>query len=170
MSRLQEELTFTQFETMCARYPDRAAVVYLGEAFSFARLSDLINRFATSLDRLGVHQGDKVMLYVANSAQWVFHAIVMLILLRWMLGGFSGSGLAGAALKAGVASATMGLVVAGAWFWAESLAQGTLSLGLSLGGVCILGAAIYGGLLFLLRVPELGLIWRMASDRLRRPS
>lgn len=71
MSRLQEELTFTQFETMCARYPDRAAVVYLGEAFSFARLSDLINRFATSLDRLGVHQGDKVMLYVANSAQWV---------------------------------------------------------------------------------------------------
>ena len=51
--------------------PGRAALVYLGESFSYARLKDLIDRFATALNGLGVNKGDKVMLYVSNSPQWV---------------------------------------------------------------------------------------------------
>ena len=68
---MEAELTFTQFEKMVKKYPDRPAVVYLGESFTFARLQNLIHRFATALNRLGVRKGDKVMLYIANSAQWV---------------------------------------------------------------------------------------------------
>ena len=56
---------------MCEKYPDRPAIIYLGEKFSYARLSNLIDRFATALNRLGVDKGDKVMLYVSNSVQWV---------------------------------------------------------------------------------------------------
>src|SRR4030066_1961555 len=68
---MSEELTFTQFEKMCEKYPDRPAIIYLGERFSFARLKNLIDRFATALNRLGVGKGDKVMLYISNSVQWV---------------------------------------------------------------------------------------------------
>src|SRR5512135_2804253 len=68
---MEPELTFTQFEKMCEKYPDRPAIIYLGEKFSFARLRNLIDRFGTALRRLGVKKGDKVMLYITNSAQWV---------------------------------------------------------------------------------------------------
>jgi long-chain acyl-CoA synthetase len=68
---MKDELTFTQFERMCEKYPDRPAIIYLGEKFTYTRLRNLIDRFATALNRLGVRKGDKVMLYITNSAQWV---------------------------------------------------------------------------------------------------
>jgi long-chain acyl-CoA synthetase len=68
---MEPELTFTQFERMAEKYPDRPAVIYLGEKFTYSRLRNLIDRFGTALTRLGVRKGDKVMLYIANSAQWV---------------------------------------------------------------------------------------------------
>jgi long-chain acyl-CoA synthetase len=68
---LETELTFTRFERMCEKYPDRPAVVYLGENFSYRRLNDLIDRFATSLTQFGIGKGDKVMIYISNSVQWV---------------------------------------------------------------------------------------------------
>jgi long-chain acyl-CoA synthetase len=69
--KMDAELTFTQFEKMCEKYPNRPAVIYLGEKFTYTRLRNLIDRFATALNRLGVRKGDKVMLYITNSVQWV---------------------------------------------------------------------------------------------------
>lgn len=71
LKEMEAELTFTQFERMCEKYPDRVAIIYLGEKFTYARLQDLINRFGTALNRLGVRKGDKVVLYISNSVQWV---------------------------------------------------------------------------------------------------
>ena len=68
---MEGELTFTRFDRMCEKYPDQSAIIYLGERFSYSRLKDLIDRFATSLVQLGIGKGDKVMLYVSNSVQWV---------------------------------------------------------------------------------------------------
>ena len=68
---MEGELTFTRFDQMCDKFPDRPAIIYLGEKFSYSRLRNLIDRFATGLNRLGVGKGDKVMLYVSNSVQWV---------------------------------------------------------------------------------------------------
>ncbi|MFH1351202.1 MAG: AMP-binding protein [Pseudomonadota bacterium] len=68
---MEAELTFTQFERMSEKYPDRVAIIFLGEKFTYARLRNLIDRFATGLNRLGVRKGDKVLLYISNSAQWV---------------------------------------------------------------------------------------------------
>ena len=67
----EKELTFTRFDRMCERYPDHTAVVYLGESFSYARLRDLSERFAGSLTDMGVKKGDRVMIYITNSIQWV---------------------------------------------------------------------------------------------------
>src|SRR3990172_766477 len=71
MNNLEKELTFTRFFRMCEEYADRPAIIYLGETFTYRRLKNLIDRFATSLTQLGIRKGDKVMLYVSNSAQWV---------------------------------------------------------------------------------------------------
>ncbi len=61
---MEEELIFTQFERICKRYPDRVAILYLGERFTYAHLEDLVNRFSTALSRLGVQKGDRVVLYI----------------------------------------------------------------------------------------------------------
>jgi len=71
MNNLEKELTFTRFDQMREKYPDRSAIIYLGENFSYSKLKDLIDRLATSLVQLGIGKGDKVMLYISNSVQWV---------------------------------------------------------------------------------------------------
>ena len=67
----EDELTFTRFDKMSERYPDKTAVLYLGERVSFARLQDLSERFGGALNDLGVKKGDKVMIYISNCIQWV---------------------------------------------------------------------------------------------------
>jgi len=66
-----DELTFSRFDRMSETYPNRSAVIYLGEHFSFARLRDLSERFAGSLADMGVKKGDRVLIYVSNCVQWV---------------------------------------------------------------------------------------------------
>jgi long-chain acyl-CoA synthetase len=68
---LEKELTFTRFDRMCERFPEKTAVLYLGTRFSYARLKELSERFAGALLDMGVHKGDRVMVYISNSIQWV---------------------------------------------------------------------------------------------------
>lgn len=68
---LTKELTFTRFDRMSEKYPDRPAVIYLGTRFSYAKLRELGERFAGALGDLGVKKGDRVMIYTANCVQWL---------------------------------------------------------------------------------------------------
>ena len=68
---LEKELTFTRFDQMSEKYPDRPALIYLGEHFTYRRLKNLSERFAGGLSDMGVRKGDRVMIYIPNSAQWV---------------------------------------------------------------------------------------------------
>ena len=65
------EYTFTKFDEVCNQYPDRIALVFLGDTFTYGKLKDAINRFATALSFLGVERGSKVMIYIPNCPQWV---------------------------------------------------------------------------------------------------
>jgi len=67
----EDELTFTRFDKMSERYPDKTAVLYLGERLSFSQLQNLSERFAGALADLGVKKGDKVMVYISNCIQWI---------------------------------------------------------------------------------------------------
>jgi long-chain acyl-CoA synthetase len=67
----EDELTFTRFDKMSERYPDKTAVLYLGERLSFSQLQNLSERFAGALTDLGVKKGDKVMVYISNCIQWI---------------------------------------------------------------------------------------------------
>ncbi|MBI2359080.1 MAG: acyl--CoA ligase, partial [Deltaproteobacteria bacterium] len=70
--RLEREQTIlTTFEESCARYPDRTALIFLGTGFSYRALRDLIRRFAAAFHDLGVKPGDRVLIYLPNSPQWL---------------------------------------------------------------------------------------------------
>jgi long-chain acyl-CoA synthetase len=68
---IEKELTFSRFDRMSSQFPERPAVIYLGEAFSYRRLRELSERFAGALLDMGIGKGDRVMVYISNSIQWV---------------------------------------------------------------------------------------------------
>lgn len=68
---MEPEYTFTRFERACEKYPNNTAVVFLGERFSYRRLKEMVDRFATGLTTLGVGKGDRVLIYLSNSVQYV---------------------------------------------------------------------------------------------------
>ena len=53
------------------KFPQKTAVVYLGETFTYRKLTELIERFATALHDLGIRKDDKVMLYIPNIPQFL---------------------------------------------------------------------------------------------------
>ena len=65
------EYTFTKFEEACERFANRPALVYLGDTFSYRKLKEAVDRFATALTDLGVGYGSKVMIYIPNCPQWI---------------------------------------------------------------------------------------------------
>lgn len=66
-----DEEVITGFERIAHNYPDKAALVYLGEKYTYKQLKDLIYSFATALYEIGVRDNDKVMLYISNCPQWL---------------------------------------------------------------------------------------------------
>jgi len=71
MELYEGALTFTRFEEVCEREPGNTALYYLGERYSYGRLSMLIDRFAAGLVKIGVKPRDRVMLYIPNCPQWI---------------------------------------------------------------------------------------------------
>lgn len=69
---IEEERTIlTAFEQSAEKYPDKSALIFLGTSFTYARLLELTYRFATAARDLGVQAGDRVLLYLPNSPQWL---------------------------------------------------------------------------------------------------
>jgi long-chain acyl-CoA synthetase len=62
---------FGVIENICDRYPDKPAIFYLGEKFTYARMRDLVRRFANALSDLGVGMNDRVMIYISNCPQFI---------------------------------------------------------------------------------------------------
>ncbi len=66
-----DESLITGFERACEKYADKTAIIYLGEKFSYLKIKELIDRFATALHGLGVKKDDKMMLYIPNCPQFL---------------------------------------------------------------------------------------------------
>jgi len=54
--------------------PDQPATAFLGQHLTFIQLRDLADLFATALSRLGIKQGDRVGIMLANCPQYVVAA------------------------------------------------------------------------------------------------
>lgn len=68
---IYDEPVFAAIERICEKYPDRPGLIYLGKTWTYAELKELIDRFAKALYTLGVSHGDRVMLYIPNSPQFL---------------------------------------------------------------------------------------------------
>jgi len=66
-----QQTTFHGFEEACRKYPDRTAIVYLGERYRYRDLRELVDRFAVGLLEIGVRTKERVLLYTRNCPQWV---------------------------------------------------------------------------------------------------
>ena len=53
------------------RFPDKPALVFFDRVLSYAELLQQAERLAATLHRLGVRKGDRVLLNLQNSPQWV---------------------------------------------------------------------------------------------------
>ena len=62
---------FDLFAQTAKRRADATAVIYLGTRYSYRRLEEMTRIFAAALIDLGIRPGQKVMLYIPNSIQWV---------------------------------------------------------------------------------------------------
>jgi long-chain acyl-CoA synthetase len=71
MTAFNESNIFSIFADIARKRSDHTAIIYLGNRFSYRRLKDLAGRFAAALSELGVESGQKVMMYIPNSIQWV---------------------------------------------------------------------------------------------------
>lgn len=108
-------------------------------------------------------------LVLANSVQLTGHALVMLWLIH-RLGSLRGRGLGPTALKVLAASLVMGgLAFASArWLAARFPGQVLLHEVLVVGGAGLVGLAVYGALVMLLRIEEVGMLVALLRRRLRR--
>ena len=70
-NQIENHIIYSTFVATARRRADHPAVIYLGTRFSYERLRQLAERFAAGLTDVGVAPGQKVILYIPNSIQWV---------------------------------------------------------------------------------------------------
>jgi long-chain acyl-CoA synthetase len=58
-------------EESARKYPTAVATIFMDARLTYAQLSALVDRFAATLQELGVAKGDRVAVYVANCPQFI---------------------------------------------------------------------------------------------------
>lgn len=71
LKEISDDAVIDRLERDCERHANRPAIIFLGESFTYTKLRELIDRFATALYGLGVREGDKVVLYISNCPQFI---------------------------------------------------------------------------------------------------
>jgi long-chain acyl-CoA synthetase len=71
MIRLLADTTYQAFEEVVKRSPDKTALIFLGEEYTFSELRDMVLRLAASFYELGVGKEEKVILYLYNLPQTI---------------------------------------------------------------------------------------------------
>ena len=66
-----EKTILNAFEASADKYPERCALVFLGTRFTYAKLKQLVYRFAAAASALGIKAHDRVLIYLPNSPQWL---------------------------------------------------------------------------------------------------
>jgi long-chain acyl-CoA synthetase len=62
---------YEAFAAASVKYSNKTAVIYLGTRFSYDTIMRLAENFAASLCDEGIGEGERVILYIPNSVQWV---------------------------------------------------------------------------------------------------
>jgi len=62
---------YDAFAASAAKFGSKTAVLYLGTRFSYQKIMQLSENFAVSLINNGIGEGEKIILYIPNSVQWI---------------------------------------------------------------------------------------------------
>jgi len=62
---------YCNLETSARRYPDKTAIIYYDTVITYAQLLDDVERLAGYFQSQGVKRGDRVLLYMQNSPQFI---------------------------------------------------------------------------------------------------
>jgi long-chain acyl-CoA synthetase len=60
---------FGSFEVAVKKNPNKPALIYLGEQYTYSELMEMVLRFAASLHQLGIREGDRMILNLYNLPQ-----------------------------------------------------------------------------------------------------
>ena len=71
MASLEYPTIFHAFAATAARYPKKIAISFLGTIFTYSDLLAIVERFASGLAALGFGKGDRIVMYIPNSVQFV---------------------------------------------------------------------------------------------------
>ncbi|KKK37832.1 long-chain fatty acid--CoA ligase [Mesobacillus campisalis] len=73
-----ETSLYNNLQVSAARYPEHKAILYYGRAMTYRQLDHEVNALAGYLQHIGVEKGEKVLLFMQNSPQFVigFYAIL----------------------------------------------------------------------------------------------
>lgn len=69
MVGLTADTTYRAFEEVARRSPDRTAIIFLGERYTFSQLHSMVTHLAAGLYELGVKREEKVIVYLYNLPQ-----------------------------------------------------------------------------------------------------
>lgn len=70
-SELEHPTIYASFAALARKYPDKAAVVFLGTEFSYGKLLNLAERFAAGMAAVGLKERDRILMYIPNSIHFV---------------------------------------------------------------------------------------------------
>ena len=71
MKETETNNIFSAFEAISKKRGQDTATIYLGTRYSYRKLKDLSERFAAALIGMGFKPGQKTIIYIPNSIQWV---------------------------------------------------------------------------------------------------
>ena len=71
MSVLDYQTIYGAFSAMAAKYPQKTAVYFLGSSYSYKNVLDLSEKFASGLYEIGMRKGDRILMYIPNSIQFI---------------------------------------------------------------------------------------------------
>jgi len=71
MTGLLSDTTYRAFEEVVKRLPDKTALIYLGEEYTFSDVQEMVLRLAASLFEMGVEKEEKVIVYLYNLPQTI---------------------------------------------------------------------------------------------------
>lgn len=74
----EQEGLLANLERATHNFSEKTAIVYLGTKFSYGHLDEMVNRFASALNSVGIGKNDKVMLYMGNCPQWIIAYIAVM--------------------------------------------------------------------------------------------
>jgi len=62
---------WSSFEELARKDPNKAAIIYLGTKYTYAKVKRLAESFASTLSNLGIKKEDRIIIYAPNSPQWI---------------------------------------------------------------------------------------------------